>query len=157
MERGAAADIQPQFWQTCTSVSRNSWGYITNHVYKDTGEIVDELVDVVSKNGTMLLNIGPKADGTIPEREQEMLREIGAWLKINGEAIYGTRPWVKFGEGPTQAAAGSFTDKAAKPGFTSADLRFTTKGNTLYAIAPRLAAGSKAGREITRRAKHKTC
>jgi alpha-L-fucosidase len=134
MERGAAADIQPDFWQTCTSVSRNSWGYITNHVYKDTGEIVDELVDIVSKNGTMLLNIGPKADGTIPEREQQMLREIGAWLKINGEAIYGTRPWTKFGEGPTQTAAGSFSDKE-KPPFTAEDFRFTTKGKTLYAIA----------------------
>jgi alpha-L-fucosidase len=135
MERGAAADIQPQFWQTCTSVSRNSWGYITNHIYKDTGEIVDELVDVVSKNGTMLLNIGPKADGTIPGREQQMLREIGAWLKINGEAIYGTRPWVKFGEGPTQSAAGSFTDKAEKQAFTAEDFRFTTKGKELFAIA----------------------
>jgi len=134
MERGAAADIQPDFWQTCTSVSRNSWGYITNHVYKDTGEIVDELVDIVSKNGTMLLNIGPRADGTIPEREQQMLREIGAWLRINGEAIYGTRPWVKFGEGPTQTATGSFSDKE-KPPFTSEDFRFTTKGKTLYAIA----------------------
>ena len=134
MERGAAADIQPDFWQTCTSVSRNSWGYITNHVYKDTGEIVDELVDIVSKNGTMLLNIGPRADGTIPEREQQMLREIGAWLKINGEAIYGTRPWMKFGEGPTQTAAGSFSDKE-KPPFTAEDFRFTTKGKTLYAVA----------------------
>lgn len=134
MERGAAADIQPDFWQTCTSVSRNSWGYITNHVYKGTGEIVDELVDVVSKNGTLLLNIGPKADGTIPEREQQMLREIGVWLKINGEAIYGTRPWIKFGEGPTQTATGSFSDKE-KPPFTAEDFRFTTKGKTLYAIA----------------------
>jgi len=134
MERGAAADIQPAFWQTCTSVSRNSWGYITNHVYKDTGEIVDELVDIVSKNGTMLLNIGPKADGTIPEPEQQMLREIGAWLKINGEAIYGTRPWHTFGEGPTRPAAGSFSDKE-KPPFTAQDIRFTTKGKTLYAIA----------------------
>jgi alpha-L-fucosidase len=134
MERGAAADIQPHFWQTCTSVSRNSWGYITNHVYKDTGEIVDELVDIVSKNGTMLLNIGPKADGTIPEREQQMLHEIGAWLKINGEAIYGTRPWRTFGEGPTQAATGSFSDKEKRP-FTAEDFRFTTKGKTLYAIA----------------------
>jgi alpha-L-fucosidase len=134
MERGAAADIQPAFWQTCTSVSRNSWGYITNHVYKSTDEIVDELVDVVSKNGTLLLNIGPRADGTIPEREQEILREIGAWLKINGEAIYGTRPWHKFGEGPTQTAAGSFSDKE-KPPFTADDFRFTTKGKMLYAIA----------------------
>lgn len=134
MERGAAADIQPEFWQTCTSVSRNSWGYITNHIYKGTGEIVDELVDIVSKNGTMLLNIGPKADGTIPEHEQQMLREIGDWLKINGEAIYGTRPWHTFGEGPTQAASGSFSDKE-KSQFNPEDIRFTTKGKTLYAIA----------------------
>lgn len=156
MERGAAADIQPQFWQTCTSVSRNSWGYITNHVYKDTGEIVDELVDVVSKNGTMLLNIGPKADGTIPEHEQQMLRDIGAWLKINGEAIYGTRPWVKFGEGATQTAAGSFTDKTEKAQFTAADFRFTKKGKTLYAIAlawpenRKLLIKSVAGQNIKR-------
>lgn len=134
MERGAAADIQPAFWQTCTSVSKNSWGYITNHVYKETREIVHDLVDIVSKNGTMLLNIGPKADGTIPEREQQILREIGAWLKVNGEAIYGARPWEKFGEGPTQTAAGSFSDKS-KPQFTAADFRFTRKGRTLYAIA----------------------
>jgi alpha-L-fucosidase len=134
MERGAAADIRADFWQTCTSVSRNSWGYITNHNYKETDEIIDELVDIVSKNGTMLLNIGPRADGTIPEHEQQMLREIGAWLKINGEAIYGSRPWEKFGEGPTQAATGSFADKS-KAKFTSEDFRFTTKGKTLYAIA----------------------
>ncbi len=134
MERGQASDIQAALWQTCTSVSKNSWGYITNHIYKDTDEIVDDLVDIVSKNGTMLLNIGPKADGTIPEREQQMLREIGAWLKINGEAIYGTRPWRKFGEGPTQIAAGSFGDTQHQP-FTPADIRFTTKSDTLYAMA----------------------
>jgi alpha-L-fucosidase len=155
MERGAAADIQPEFWQTCTSVSRNSWGYITNHVYKPTDEIVDELVDVVSKNGTLLLNIGPRADGTIPEREQQMLREIGAWLKVNGEAIYGTRPWHTFGEGPTVTATGSFAD-TAKPPFTAADFRFATKGKTLYAIAlawPRageLLVKSLAGRKVKR-------
>ncbi len=156
MERGAAEAIQPDFWQTCTSVSRNSWGYITNHVYKDTGEIVDELVDVVSKNGSMLLNIGPKADGTIPEREQQMLREIGAWLKINGEAIYGTRPWYTFGEGPTQTTAGSFSDKKEKPQFTAEDFRFTTKDKTLYAIAlawpdnRQLLIKSLAGRNVKR-------
>jgi alpha-L-fucosidase len=155
MERGQAAALQPALWQTCTSVSRNSWGYITNHIYKDTGEIVDDLVDIVSKNGTMLLNIGPRADGTIPEREQQMLREIGAWLKINGEAIYGTRPWHRFGEGPTQIAAGSFSDKT-KPKFTSADIRFTTKGKALYAIAlawpedRRLVVKSLAGQPVKR-------
>jgi len=155
LERGQAAEIRPALWQTCTSVSRNSWGYITNHVYKDTGEIVDDLVDIVSKNGTMLLNIGPKADGTIPEHEQQMLREIGTWLKINGEAIYGTRPWHKFGEGPTQIAAGSFSD-GKKLQFTARDFRFTTKGKTLYAIAlawpsdGKLLVKSLAGRNVKR-------
>lgn len=155
MERGQAAEIRPTLWQTCTSVSKNSWGYITNHIYKDTGEIVDELVDIVSKNGTMLLNIGPKADGTIPDREQQILREIGAWLKINGEAIYGTRPWTTFGEGPTQIATGSFSD-GKKPQFTAEDIRFTTKGKTLYAMAlawpkdGKLMVKSLAGKNVRR-------
>lgn len=134
VERGKFAGIQPELWQTCTSVSRNSWGYIEGQDYKPTGEIIDDLVDVVSKNGVMLLNIGPKADGTIPEPEQKMLREIGAWLRVNGEAIYGTRPWTQFGEGPTEEAAGSFTD-AKRPEFTGRDIRFTTKEGKVYAIA----------------------
>jgi alpha-L-fucosidase len=134
IERGRAADIRPDFWQTCTSVSKNSWGYVSNHEYKEVDSIIDDLIDVVSKNGALLLNIGPKADGTIPEPEQQMLRDIGKWLAVNGEAIYGTRPWVKFGEGPTQDTGGSFTDTKRKP-FTGSDFRFTTKGDTLYAIA----------------------
>lgn len=134
IERGRAADIRRDFWQTCTSVSKNSWGYIANHDYKNVDDIIDDLIDVVSKNGALLLNIGPKADGTIPETEVQMLRDIGAWLKVNGEAIYGTRPWTKFGEGPTVDTGGSFTDTNRKP-FTGEDLRFTTKGDTLYVIA----------------------
>lgn len=134
IERGKADDIRADFWQTCTSVSKNSWGYVADHDYKDVGEIVDDLVDVVSKNGSLLLNIGPKADGTIPKAERQMLLAIGKWLAINGEAIYGTRPWIKFGEGPTEVAAGSFAD-VQRSAFTAEDFRFTTKGNTLYAIA----------------------
>lgn len=134
IERGQSADIRPDFWQTCTSVSKSSWGYVTNHEYKDAGEIVDDLIDIVSKNGTMLLNIGPKPDGTIPDEEQKMLRAIGKWLAVNGEAIYGTRPWKKFGEGPTQIVAGSFADVKREP-FTGKDFRFTTMGDTLFAIA----------------------
>jgi alpha-L-fucosidase len=94
---------------------------------------VNDLVDIVSKNGTFLLNIGPRPDGTIPEEEEHLLLEIGKWLDTNGEAIYGTRPWKIFGEGPTQIPGGEFTDAHREP-FTSQDIRFTTKGNVLYAI-----------------------
>lgn len=134
IERGQLSGIRPLFWQNDTSVSKNSWGYIEGQDYKEVGEIVSDLVDIVSKNGALLLNIGPKPDGTIPEPEQAMLRRIGGWLKINGEAIYGTRPWKVFGEGPTEVKEGAFTDTARQP-FTGEDIRFTTQGDTLYALA----------------------
>ncbi len=133
IERGQLKDIHPRFWQTDTSVSKNSWGYIANHDYKTAGDIIGDLVDIVSKNGALLLNIGPRPDGTIPEPEVALLREIGRWLAVNGEAIYGTRPWLRFGEGPTEVAEGYFTD-TKRTAYTFADVRFTTKGETLYAI-----------------------
>ncbi len=100
VERGQLAGIRPLFWQTDTSISKNSWGYVGEQDYKTAGEIVGDLIDIVSKNGALLLNIGPRPDGTIPEPEERVLREIGRWLAVNGEAIYGTRPWTRFGEGP---------------------------------------------------------
>jgi alpha-L-fucosidase len=133
IERGQLKGIRPDFWQTDTSVSKNSWGYIKNHNYKTAGDIIGDLVDIVSKNGALLLNIGPRPDGTIPEPEQAMLREIGRWLAINGEAIYGTRPWRVFGEGPTEIVEGYFADTRRAP-FTGQDIRFTIKDSTLYAI-----------------------
>jgi alpha-L-fucosidase len=133
VERGQLAGIRPQFWQTDTSISKNSWGYVKNQDYKTAEEIVGDLIDIVSKNGALLLNIGPRPDGTIPEPEEQILRDIGRWLAVNGEAIYGTRPWQQFGEGPTQVVEGSFNDTKRQP-FTGQDIRFTTKGNTLYAI-----------------------
>ncbi|HEX3000481.1 MAG TPA: alpha-L-fucosidase C-terminal domain-containing protein, partial [Armatimonadota bacterium] len=84
-------------------------------------------------NGALLLNIGPRPDGTIPEQDEAILLEIGRWLWVNGEAIYGTRPWKVFGEGPTEVGEGGFTDTKRQE-FTSKDVRFTTKGETLYAI-----------------------
>jgi alpha-L-fucosidase len=132
VERGQLGGIRPLFWQTDTSVSKNSWGYIENHDYKEAGDIIRDLVDIVSKNGALLLNIGPRSDGTIPDREVEMLREIGSWLRVNGEAIYGTRPWTVFGEGPTVVVEGSFAD-TERQAFTSADIRFTQKPGVLYA------------------------
>ncbi len=133
IERGQLKDIRPLFWQNDTSVSKNSWCYIKNHNYKTAQSLIHDLVDVVSKNGALLLNIGPRPDGAIPEPEQEMLLEIGRWLALNGEAVYGTRPWRVFGEGPTEVFEGGFTDTKRQV-FTPQDIRFTTKGNALYAV-----------------------
>jgi alpha-L-fucosidase len=134
VERGQLAAIRPFFWQTDTSISKNSWGYVKEQDYKTAGSIVDDLVDIVSKNGALLLNVGPRPDGTIPEEEQRILLEIGRWLETNGEAIYGTRPWSVFGEGPTPVVEGSFND-TKRAAFTGADVRYTARGSTLYAIA----------------------
>ena len=133
IERGQLEDTSPRFWQTDTSVIKNSWGYVAERSYKTAGQIVGDLVDIVSKNGALLLNIGPKPDGTIPDEEEAILLEIGRWMAVNGEAIYDTRPWKVYGEGPTQVGVGSFTDTKRQV-FTGRDVRFTAKGNALYAI-----------------------
>jgi len=133
VERGQQTDIQPRHWQTDTSISNASWGYLPNDTYKSPTFIIHLLSDIVSKNGNLQLNVTPRPDGTIPEQEQEILREIGVWLKTNGEAIYGTKPWKSFGEGPTVVAGGAFHDTDTKP-YTNEDFRFTTKGPVLYAI-----------------------
>jgi alpha-L-fucosidase len=132
VERGQLDDINPLFWQTDTAVSKNSWGYIVNQDYKTSESVVGDLVDIVSKNGALLLNVGPAPDGTIPEGDTRILLDVGKWLWLNGEAIYGSRPWKVYGEGPTQVLSGGFTD-TKRGAFTSEDIRFTTKGNTLYA------------------------
>ncbi|MBQ7981468.1 MAG: alpha-L-fucosidase, partial [Oscillospiraceae bacterium] len=92
---------------------------------------VCDLVDIVSKNGCMLLNIGPKADGSIPDKDRNILLNIGRWLKINGEAIYGSKLWRKSAEGPTEIPEGQFTD-GIKKNFTPQDIRFTTANGYLY-------------------------
>ena len=134
-ERGLAASINPLPWQTDTSVSWKSWGYIENDSFKSPAEIVTELVDIVSKNGNLLLSVGPKADGTLPEEAEEIFRTIGKWMDVNGEAIYGTRPWKVYGEGPATLAGGAFSeDKVKGMSFSSQDIRFTRKDGVIYAI-----------------------
>jgi alpha-L-fucosidase len=138
LERGKLAGIRQLAWQTDDAIGNNSWGYAAGNTFKDAKYVITNLVDIVSKNGNLLLNIGPRSDGTITDEETQTLLGTGKWLEVNGEAIYGTRPWKLFGEGPTESASGSFADQ--KKPFTAQDIRFTTKGDILYAIAMGLPA-----------------
>ena len=133
LERGRLDTLSKDKWITDTSVDRRSWCYIKNPDYKSVNTLVDNLVDRVSKNGNLLLNIGPRPDGTIPEEQKELLLGIGKWLDVNGEAIYGTRPWAVYGEGPTKMQGGAFGERGEVV-YTASDIRFTVKGNALYAI-----------------------
>ena len=133
IERGKLDTVRLLPWQTDTSVSIHSWGYAANDEYRSAKSLIDELVDVVSKNGNLLLNVGPKSDGTIPDEARDILMQIGAWLKTNGEAIYGSRPWLVYGEGPTKVTSSAKSSDQQE--FTAEDIRFTTHRGALYAIA----------------------
>jgi alpha-L-fucosidase len=134
-ERGKTTGLRPDLWQTDTSVSWRDWSYMRNDAFKTVDELVHELVDIVSKNGVLLLDVGPRPDGTIPPEPQAILGGIGAWMKVNGEAIYGTRPcWaLGFGEGPHNSGGEGFSDRQVEYMFR--DFRFTQKGSVLYAVA----------------------
>jgi alpha-L-fucosidase len=135
LERNRMPDIFPEPWLTDTSISPGSWAYAANLKLYSADRIIHDLVDIVSKNGCLLLSIAPHPDGTIPGDQQERLRSMGRWLRLNGEAIYGTRPWLIFGEGPTVTPVGHLSDNQFG-GFGEEDIRFTTgKDGMLYAIA----------------------
>jgi alpha-L-fucosidase len=134
IERGKSDKARDFPWQTDTSIGKKSWGYIEGEENKTPNQIIDDFVDIVSKNGNLLLNIGPKADGTITDEQQAVLREIGRWLKVNGEAIYATRPWEIASEGAVMGTSGAFSDNEESL-YTVQDIRFTTKGDKLYAIS----------------------
>ena len=132
VERGQLSDIRPRLWQTDTAVAKNSWGYTDNNDFKNPVDIVGDMIDIVSKNGCLLLNVGPKSNGTITEDDREVLLAIGDWLKVNGESIYDTTHWVTYGEGPTKIQEGAFTD-VNRAAYTSGDIRFTYNTPYLYA------------------------
>lgn len=141
IERGQANEIQPLPWQTDTCIG--GWHYerslYERNGYKTAKTVIQTLVDIVSKNGNLMLNIPVRGDGTIDEKERKVVEEIGAWMKMNSESIYGTRPWKIFGEGPAQQAAAQLNAQGFNEGkgksFTHEDIRFATKGDALYATA----------------------
>ena len=141
IERGQANEIQPLPWQTDTCIG--GWHYdralYERNGYKSAKTVIQTLVDIVSKNGNLMLNIPVRGDGTIDEKERKVVEEIGRWMKANSESIYATRPWKIFGEGPAQEAAAQlsyqgFNEGKGKP-FTYQDIRFATKNDSLYATA----------------------
>lgn len=135
LEVGKMNELTPFTWlsDTCVDAGPNGcWSHVRGIGYKSPERLIHNLVDRVSKNGYLLLNVGPRADGTIPEPAQACLREIGKWLRINGEAIYGTVPWLQYGEGPTAVDGGSHFNEDNEPRFTCHDLRYTTKGDAVY-------------------------
>src|SRR5207253_1037064 len=137
IERGRADRILPAAWQTDTCIG--DWHYrretFEQHRYKSADTVIKMLVDIVSKNGNLLLNVPLRGDGTIDDDERKILADLAAWMPISGEAIYGTRPFTVFGEGPPDVkGSGNFNENTARP-YTSEDIRFTTKGDLLYAFA----------------------
>jgi len=140
IERGQSNAIEPLPWQTCTCIG--NWHYdralFDRKSYKSAQTVVHTLIDVVSKNGNLLLSVPMRGDGSIDEQERAIVEEIGRWIAVNGEGIYDTRPWSVFGEGPVMETAApikaqGFNEGKNKP-FTSADIRFTAKGNAVYAF-----------------------
>ncbi len=138
IERGKMTGMGEELWQTDDSVATNSWCYVEGLKLKSSEELVHELIDIVAKNGVLLLNVAPKADGSFPEDQKTQLKAIGDWLRVNGEAIYATRPWKFHGEGPRLFDRGRGLGKIRQEqvAFTAEDIRYTQSkdGKTLYAI-----------------------
>jgi alpha-L-fucosidase len=130
IERGMSREIREQPWQTDDSIG--PWGYNATVPYKDANAVIDKMIDTVSKNGNYLLNVPPQADGSLDDETVAILKRVGKWFDVNGEAIYATRPWHVFGEGP----ATRMTDRANRSPYTAANIRFTQSkdGQTIFAI-----------------------
>lgn len=134
LERSRMSEKKPFCWLTDDSIDWGAWCNVSDPNYKTTNRLIDFLVDVVSKNGAVLLNVTPTAEGEIPEPVKERLLQMGQWLKLNGEAIYNSRPWEIYGEGPQKIVEGHLSED--KNGDAVAeDIRFTQRDGQLYAIS----------------------
>jgi alpha-L-fucosidase len=140
LEVGKMDELTQFPWLTDTSIDcvpRGNWSYSRSAGFKSPERMIHTLVDIVSKNGQLLLNVGPRADGSLPDGAVAVLDKIGAWLKVNGEAIYGTRPWYVSGEGPTASSVdmskGGHFNETGEPRYCAHDIRFTSRAACLYA------------------------
>jgi len=136
LEQSRKKDVGTKIWMTDATISDGSWCYTKDLGVKTPEDVLHMLVDIVSKNGVLLLNVSPKANGIIPKNQQDALLKMGDWLKRYGEAIYGTEAWYTFGEGPTKQPTGHITNHKAfmKLKYTNQDIRYTTKDYNIYAI-----------------------
>jgi alpha-L-fucosidase len=143
VERGFSDRLRPEPWQTDTCIGE--WHYsrplYERDGYKSGRDVIQRLLDVVSKNGCLMVSIPMRGDGTIDEKEEKVLADMAGWIAVNGEAIYGTRPWRVFGEGPTKLVEGMMNEGGAKP-FEATDIRFTTKAGAVYALPMAWPAGA---------------
>ena len=136
LEKSRKQEIEPKLWTTEETISTDSWCYTEDMELRKSKDLINVLIDVVSKNGIFILNVSPRADGIIPQEQKDILLEIGDWLKVNGEAIYATRPWHIWGEGPTSQPEGDFENhkEFMKLKYSADDIRYTAKGNVVYAM-----------------------
>ncbi|NJB35186.1 alpha-L-fucosidase [Croceivirga sp. JEA036] len=136
LEQARKNEIGTKTWMTDATISNGSWGYTENLGVKAAEDVLHMLIDITSKNGVLLLNVSPKADGTIPQNQKEALLKMGAWLQTYGDAIYGTEAWYTFGEGPTKEPEGHFKNHHAfmKLKYSNKDIRYTTKDYHINAI-----------------------
>jgi len=142
IERGGFAEAKPYPWQTDTAIARNSWCYTDTLDYKSSYEIICTLIDVVSKNGNLLLNVGPKPDGSFAEEDKKILKDIGVFMKANKKAIVNSNVWRKSSEGPTKTKEGQFSDQTELT-FTSEDFRFTVNAGKIYAFCMKFPESGK--------------